>query len=212
VNKDVTLLFGLHEGQRGALVGAGPSLDLIQDFEDRLMTYNVVIGINEAIFAVPELDYLTCFDYKAARKTFKAWTPSLKVILAEGTSNIAPAHENTYEGPRRFPGRAGSLGEALCFARELGLAELDLYGVDLCWPTKDALKFKYAQSIHDQLEGQVYGGSSIHRCNPVGDLHRDQAFERFVIELRLHKSEFKDMDIRNKSPFSMLDCFETDLS
>ena len=210
--KNAEDLWGTHEGQHGALIGAGPSLDLYggqEALEERLSVYDVLVGMNETIIMVRTLDYLTCFDYKAARKTWPHWSPDLKVIIDNGYGRhqLSPANNNTYGCPRLTHARAGSLGMALSFCRELGIKKLDLWGVDLCWNTKDALQNKYAKEIIKKLGGNVYGGSSIHRCDNARNLFCDQAFERFVIEIRRFKHEWEDMEILNRSPISQLDVF-----
>lgn len=206
----VELLRGVYTGQRGALICPGPSLDDVADLDGTLAGYDVRIGVNEAILATPEIDYLTCFDPKAARKTCLRWPLRLAVVVHEGhqadmVQAMAPLHERFYtvaEGVLT-EARAASLGRALGFSKLLGVASLDLYGVDLCRPVER----HYAASVmaghpgHESIhEGELVRYAPDGWCVP-------EHFKSWIAEIERVKGEWSGIKITNKSWRSMLTAF-----
>jgi hypothetical protein len=206
--ESVEALRGRHQGARAALVCPGTSLEEMSDLAAALAEYDLRIVVNEAIFAVAEAtDYLTCFDVKAARKTVTAWSPRTPVVCHQfpsveirryGRPNPLFVIPDTLELTKA---RAGSLGEALGFALLLGVATLDLYGVDLSRPPTH----HYAKTVMRRR-----GNFQIHESNLApaenGRLVPDH-FRRFAREIELHKQEWESMQITNRNPWSLLDTF-----
>jgi hypothetical protein len=204
-------LEGVYQGARAALIGAGPSLDMVDIPDD----YDVYIGMNEAVLAYPNLDFLTCFDQKAAWKTWHAWPSDMIVVVTNPSLDKHQPGDNhlIFWDRTLSPARAGSLGEALSFCEFLGAENLDLYGVDLCWVGR---KGKYSKKIEENIRESQRGGFSFHRVPIPGnekisthdefELWTDGAFEKFGQQISAHADHWS-MKITNCSPISQLDCF-----
>lgn len=212
--KPLELLKGTCEGLHAALIGAGPSLDFAAPTQG---DHDVAIGMNEAILHCPWIGVLTCFDQKAVAKTSHAWSWDLNVICTTPSAvRGLPGFHFLHADERLTQAHAGSLGLALGLCKWMGFAKVDLYGVDLCW-IGEPVSGKYSSKIRESVKRQTYGGFSFHRVRVPGretisnddpwELWTDGAFERFAREVGNFRHEWEEMEVRNCSPISQLDCF-----
>ena len=174
--------------------------------------------MNEAVLAVGSLDYLTCFDQAGAFKTWHAWWPELKVIM----SNPDIARDQPIDCVSYYwraslsPAKAGSLGEALSMCKFMGIASVDLFGVDLCWLGRPVITGQYAKAVLDNMKGPSFHGYSMHRVkwphrpsikSDDPDLWTDGAFLEFAKEIEEHVEAWDGLKVTNKSPISQLNAF-----